>query len=232
MTQQPPPPPPTSSPAAHAPARVRIFKDPASAWSHFIAFIGALIGVGVLLSMTLDDTPKLIGMAVYGGSLVTLFLASSCYHFFDLGERGNRWLRRFDHAAIFLLIGGTYVPPLLHYLDGSFRVFMLCLVGGLALGGVLFKLLWIDCPDWLGSLIYLGMSFAVIIPSHQILTQLDPTPLALLITGGAAYVTGVGVFVFKWPDPWPDRFGHHDVWHIFVIIGAASHYAFTLHIIA
>ena len=78
-------------------------------------------------------------MAIYGGSLVVLFLASSLYHFFDIGPRGNRWLRRLDHSAIFLLIGGTYVPILLHLLDGTWRVAILAFVVGFATVGAILK---------------------------------------------------------------------------------------------
>lgn len=207
--------------------RFRIFKDPISAWTHFLGFWLALLAAILLVWQAAGDGPKAVGMAVYGASLVAVFLASSLYHFLDLGERGNRWLRRFDHAAIFLLIGGTAVPALLHLLDGPWRVTLLSVVAGLAVGGVLLKLLWIDCPGWLGMTLYLGMSGVAMVPAHRILPQLSGGALAWLVGGGLAYLLGAFVYARNWPDPWPGRFGHHEIWHLFVLAGAGAHYAFT-----
>jgi len=206
--------------------RFRIFKDPASAWTHFLGFLAAAVAAIVLVWLASSDGPKAVAMSIYGATLVTLFLASSLYHFFDLGERGNRWLRRLDHAAIFLLIAGTYVPPLLHLLDGPWRIIFLALVGSVAAAGVVLKLLWIDAPGWLGMSLYLGLSWVVLIPAPKILPQLSGAALAWLVGGGIAYSVGAFVYARQWPDPWPGRFGHHEVWHLFVLVGAASHYAF------
>ncbi len=207
--------------------RVRTFKDPASAWTHFLGFLAALVAVAILVQRAGLEGPKAAGMAIYGASLVGLFLASSLYHFFDIGERGNRWLRRIDHAAIFLLIGGTYVPVLLHLLDGTWRIALLATVVGLAVAGALVKLIWIDCPGWLGMILYLGLGWVVLVPAHRILPQLSAGALAWLVGGGVAYTLGAVVFSSRWPDPWPGRFGHHEVWHLFVLAGAGAHYVFT-----
>lgn len=206
---------------------VGIFKDPVSAWTHFVGFWAAVAAASVLVGLAAHDVVKATSMAIYGGALAGLFLASSVYHFFDLGERGNRWLRRLDHVAIFLLIAGTYVPILVHYLDGTWRVALLAVVGGLAAAGVILKLLWIDCPDWLGTGLYLGLGWLVVIPAHRILPQLSAGALAWLVVGGLAYTVGAVVFASRWPDPWPDRFGHHEIWHFFVLAGAGSHFAFV-----
>ncbi len=207
--------------------RIRIFKDPVSAWTHFIGFWIALVAASTLVWEVADDRTKTIGMAIYGATLVLLFLASSLYHWFDIGERGNRWLRRLDHSAIFLLIAGTYVPPLLLLLEGTWRVALLSLVVGLAVAGALFKIFWIDCPKWLGLTLYFGLSFVVVIPGYKILPQLSGGALAWLVAGGVAYTLGAMVYARGWPDPWPDRFGHHEIWHLFVLAGAAAHFAFT-----
>ncbi len=207
--------------------RFRIFKDPVSSWTHFIGFWLALAAAAALVWRVADDGPKATGMAIYGGTLVTLFLASSLYHWLDIGERGNRWLRRLDHSAIFLLIAGTYVPPLLLLLDGTWRIVILSLVLGLAVAGILLKVIWIDCPTWLGLALYLGLSAVVVVPAWEILPQLSSGPLAWLLGGGAAYLLGVVVYARSWPDPWPGRFGHHEIWHLFVLMGAGAHCAFT-----
>jgi len=207
--------------------RVRWFKEPVSALTHFGGFLAASAGLVYLVAASAHDGAKVAGMAVYGSTLVLLFLASSVYHFVDLGESGNRWLKRLDHAAIFLLISGTYVPVLLHTLDGAWRITMLSVVGALAVAGVVLKLVWIDCPSWLSTALYLALGWIVVIPGYKILPHLDATALSWLIAGGLAYSVGAAVYAFRWPDPWPDRLGHHEIWHVFVLVGAAAHFVFT-----
>ena len=207
--------------------RFRIFKDPVSSWTHFIGFWLALAATAALIWRVADDGTKATGMAIYGSALVTLFLASSLYHWLDVGERGNRWLRRLDHSAIFLLIAGTYVPPLLLLLDGTWRIAILSLVVGFAAAGALLKMIWIDCPTWLGLVLYFGLSAVVVVPAHKILPQLSGGALAWLVAGGVAYTLGAVVYAREWPDPWPSRFGHHEIWHLFVLAGAGAHFAFT-----
>ncbi len=208
--------------------RRRVFKDPVSAWTHFVGFWFAVVGASVLVALAWGNGPKVVAMGIYGGTLAALFLASSLYHFFDIGERGNRWLRRLDHAAIFLLIAGSYVPPLTHFLDGAWRVSMLSIVGGLALVGVVFKFIWVECPDKLSTAIYLGLGYVVLVPGYKILPQLTGAALTWLIAGGLAYTAGAVVYVKEWPDPWPERFGHHEIWHLFVLAGAGAHFLFMV----
>jgi hemolysin III len=207
--------------------RRRVFKDPVSSSTHFAGFWLALGATAVLVSEAAGDLPRTAGMAIYGASLVGLFLASSFYHFLDLGPRGNRWLRRLDHSAIFFLIAGTAVPTLLLVFDGSGRLWVLGLVLGLAGAGALLKIFWIDCPDWLGMCLYLGLSAVVVAAGRLIVPQLSDGALAWLVAGGLAYLVGVLVYTRKWPDPWPGRFGHHEIWHLFVLAGAGSHFFFT-----
>ena len=207
--------------------RPRIFKDPASAWTHFLGFLAATVAAAALVRRAPPEGPEAAGMAVYGGTLVALFLASSLYHFFDLGERGNRWLRRLDHSAIFLLIGGTAVPFVLHLLDGPWRVAALAAVAAFAVSGMLLKLLWIDCPEWLGLSLYFGMGAIAVLPALRMLPTLSGESLGFFGSGVVAYTVGAVVYARRWPDPWPGAFGHHEVWHLFVLAGAGAHYGFA-----
>ncbi len=140
-------------------------KDPWSAATHFVGFLAAIGGLVHLLALSASNPAKTTAMALYGGALVTLFLCSTLYHFLDLGPRGNRWLRRLDHSAIFLLIAGSYMPPLFHLLDGPMRVTMIAVVGGIAVLGILVKLLWIGSPSWIGLVLYLSLGWIVLVPA-------------------------------------------------------------------
>lgn len=202
-------------------------KDPVSAGTHMAGCAAGVVGLVLLVLFSAGDAPKTAAMAIYGGALVALFGASSLYHGLDLGTRGNLWLRRLDHTAIFLLIAGSYVPPLFHLLEGTWRTAMLSAVGGLTALGILFKLVWVDCPRWLSVGVYLTLGWIVLIPAHKIFPQLTPAAAAWLVAGGLAYSVGALVYVRRWPDPVPDRFGFHEVWHLFVLAGAAAHFGFT-----
>lgn len=209
-------------------ATFRVFKDPWSFATHFAGMVAACAGAALLLAVTYGDRVRTLAMAVYGAAVIGVFAASSIYHFFDVGERGNAWLRRLDHAAIFGMIAGSYIPPLVCLLAGRWRVGMLAAVLTIALLGTAFKVAWIDCPRWLGTSIYLAMGWIVVIPAPIIFPQLDGLQVALLAGGGLAYSLGSVVYVKQRPDPWPGHFGHHEVWHLFVLVGATLHYGFTL----
>ena len=211
--------------------RVRLGKDPWSALTHFFGFVAAIPALVALVLLSRHDGPKLVGMTIYGASLVGVFLTSSAYHFFDFGRRGNEWLRKADHAAIFLLIAGTYMPPMIHLLDGTWRIAMISMVGGLAIAGVIFKLVWVRSPKWLSTAMYLGLGWAICIPAHIVLPQLSGWPLFWIVAGGLSYTVGAVVYVCQWPDPWPDVFGHHEVWHLFVLFGAGAHFVFTCYLL-
>ena len=203
-------------------------KDPWSAATHFAGFLAAIVGLVFLVVLSGDSAAKVTAMAIYGGTLVALFLASTLYHFLDLGRRGNRWLRRLDHSAIFLLIAGSYVPPMVHFLEGPMRIAVLAVIGGIAALGVFVKLFWIDSPAWLGLTLYLALGWIVVVPIWWMLPHMAAGSLALLVAGGVTYTLGAVVYAKRWPDPWPNIFGHHEVWHLFVLGGAAFHFFFMV----
>ena len=206
----------------------RVNKDPISAYTHAAGAAGAVVVLVLLVVASVGNTPKVVSMALFGGTAVLLFVASSVYHFFDIGEQGNRWLKRLDHAAIFLFIAGTYVSPLIHTLDGAWRVTMLSVMGGIAIVGVVFKVLWVGCPRWLSAGLYLAMGWMVVIPGYQVFPSLAAISLLWLVLGGLAYSAGAVIYARKRPDPWPGVFGHHEIWHLFVLAGAGAHAVFMV----
>ncbi len=210
---------------------MRVNKEPASAYTHFAGVAGGIVGLVVLVVVSAGDAPKTVGMTLFGGTLVLLFLASASYHFFDLGERGNRWLRRIDHSAIFLFIAGSYVPPLIHTLDGAWRISMLSVVGGLAVAGVVMKLFWLGGPRWLTTAFYLALGWVLVVPAYQVLPRLTVNGLIWVTLGGLIYTAGAVVYARKRPDPLPGVFGFHEVWHLFVLAGAACHFVFMLDLV-
>jgi hemolysin III len=206
-------------------------REPVNATTHFVGFWISVLGVAALFWRAWGDTVDLVGATIFGVSQALLFLASSCYHYYDWGARGNLWLRRCDHSAIYLLIAGSYVPPLIHFLDGAWRIGMLTAIAVLTIGGIVFKLLWMGAPRWLSVSMYLALGWIVVIPAHRIFPQIPGDLLAWLIAGGLAYSIGALVYAFKRPDPWPGFFGFHELWHIFVMLGAGLHYTFIFKLV-
>lgn len=206
-------------------------RDPWSALTHLLGLIAAIVGLVFLILRAGSDGVRLAGALCFGISLIVLFAASSAYHYFDLGMDANGKLRRLDHAAIYLLIAGTYVPSLIHLLAGTWRITMLTLIAVLAVAGVLFKLVWFNTSSKAGALLYVAMGWVIVVAGFEIWPVITARQVTLLVSGGLIYTLGAVVYAVRWPDPWPDRFGHHEVWHLFVLGGAAAHYFYVLDLV-
>lgn len=167
---------------------------------------------------------KIISVLVYGFSLVGLFSASAAYHLVNAGPRVTAILRKFDHSAIYLLIAGTYTPICLNAFSGFFRWGLLTIVWGFALVGILVKIFYMGAPRWLSAAIYVLMGWLALLAAGQMTTALTPFALAWLVAGGIIYTLGALVYATKIFDFVPGKFGFHEVWHIFVLLGALAHF--------
>jgi hemolysin III len=149
-----------------------------------------------------------------------------------LSPEGVAKLRLLDHVAIFVLIAGTYTPFCLLALDGGWRWGLLALIWGLALCGVLLKLLWMGAPRWLSVILYLGMGWVAVIAAPALLQAVPAGGMAWVLAGGLVYSAGALVYGFKRPNPIPGSFGFHELWHLFVIAGSACHFWAVLRYVA
>ena len=206
-------------------------REPWSAMTHLLGAIAAAIGLLFLVLAAGSDIVRLIGAVTFGVSLIAMFASSTAYHYFDLGPAANGKLRRLDHAAIYVLIAGTYVPSLIHLLSGAWRVSMLVLIATLAIAGVLFKIVWFNTSARAGTVLYVAMGWVIVLAAHDVWPVITARQAALLFGGGVIYTLGAVVYALKWPDPWPGKFGSHEVWHLFVFGGAALHYFYVLDLI-
>ncbi|HSG46379.1 MAG TPA: hemolysin III family protein, partial [Longimicrobiales bacterium] len=158
-----------------------------------------------------------VGAAIFGSTLVLLYLASTGYHAAPMG-RAKALLRRMDHAAIYLLIAGTYTPFTLGVLGGGWGWTLFGLVWGAAVIGVGTKLLaGIRFPR-VSTAMYLIMGWLVLIAAHPLVTRMPVPGLAWLVAGGLAYSGGVVFFAARRLP-----YGHF-VWHLFVLAGSACHF--------
>jgi hemolysin III len=202
------------------------FREPFNAWSHLVGLLLAAAGTGLLL--TWANTPsRLLAFAVYGGSLILLYGASTLYHALHHPPHRLRSLRTLDHIAIYFLIAGTYTPVALLTLDHSGGRALLALCWAIAAAGVPFKIRWLDAPVWLSTAIYLAMGYLALLAVVPIGRAVGPGGLAWLIAGGAAYTVGAVIFALERPNPRPG-FGHHEIWHLLVLLGSGCHFGFVL----
>ncbi len=199
-------------------------REPVNGLTHFFAAIAGLIGVVVLLVIGWGETGRVISLAVYGLSLVAMFSASAAYHMVDARPEVLAVLRKLDHTAIYLLIAGTYTPLCWNEFTGFWKWGLLGIIWGLALIGIIVKMFFIHAPRWITAGVYVVMGWLAVIGIGEILDVLPAGAIAWLLAGGAIYTLGAVVYITKKPDFIPEKFGFHEVWHIFVILGALAHY--------
>ncbi|MFD2349417.1 hemolysin III family protein [Nonomuraea ferruginea] len=158
-----------------------------------------------------------LASAVYAITSGLLFGISATYHRGTLGPRLAEWLRRFDHANIYLIIAGTYTPFALLALDGAARIAVLAVTWGGALAGVLFRVLWMGAPRWLYTVLYLALGWTAIFVMPQLLRGAGVAAVVLVAVGGVFYSAGAVVYGLRRPDPSPRWFGYHEVFHAFTL---------------
>ncbi len=203
---------------------LRNLREPVNGLMHLAAAVAAAAGLGLLIYLAWPNASKIAPLSLYGITLILMFSASAAYHMVQASPRALLILRKLDHAAIYLLIAGTYTPICLHYFTGFWGGGMVALIWALALLGIAVKLFVIRAPRWVTAGIYLLMGWLSLAGIREIVTTLPMAALVWLFLGGLCFTGGSAIYILKRPDPWPRAFGFHAIWHICVILGAASHY--------
>jgi hemolysin III len=170
-------------------------------------------------------------VAIYAASLALLFAVSAVYHRFHWEPRIRLWLRRADHASIFLLIGGTYTPIALLAIGGEDARQLLTLVWSGAALGIVVSLLWPGAPKFVGAVIAVAVGWTIVPYVGALTRALHPAELWMIVLGGVAYTVGALVYAVKRPDPWPRTFGYHEIFHALTLVGAGLHLAAVLSIV-
>ncbi|MCL4274143.1 MAG: hemolysin III family protein [Anaerolineales bacterium] len=199
-------------------------REPVNSLTHWGGAILALIGLIALLIVGWDTPAKVISFAIYGVSLIFMFSASATYHMVRVKDKALEVFRKVDHAAIFVLIAGTYTPFCVNAFEGFWKWGMLTIIWSLALIGIVAKIFYIGAPRWLNAGIYVLMGWISVAAAGQMLAALPAWVFAWLIAGGVIYTLGAVVYATKIFNFKPGVFGFHEVWHIFVLIAAAAHY--------
>src|ERR1700758_5567353 len=191
---------------------------------HEYAFFVSL-GCGVALIVGASDGRARLAAVIYAVAVSGLLGTSALYHRVTWRPAARRWMRRLDHSMIFVLIAGTYTPVALLALKGSLANVILIVLWAGALGGVLFKLLWIDAPKWLLAAVYVVLGFVSAAVLGQLPAAIGWLGVAGIAAGGLLYTAGAVIYASGRPDPRPATFGYHEIFHVLVIAAAALHYA-------
>lgn len=200
-------------------------REPMSSYTHFWGAIGGVVATILLVVRSLlDDSSGLIllGVVLFGISLIALYSASSIYHYALCAAKPLRRLRKLDHAMIYVLIAGSYTPFCVAYMpQGTREIFLSCLWIGAVLG-IVFKLVWLDAPRWIGTLIYLAMGWSILVDLPAFAAM--PTAcLALVAAGGVSYSIGAVFYIAKWPNI-NKQWGFHELFHLFILAGSLLHF--------
>jgi hemolysin III len=185
------------------------------------------VSLGSGLMLVLASSPDLarLASAVYASALAGLFGVSALYHRVTWPPRAGAWMRRLDHAMIFLLIAGTYTPIALLMLPRPKGLLLLALVWTASLAGIVFNLVWITAPRIVSPALYLVLGWIAVLALPDLLANVSLPTLLLLTSGGVVYSIGALVYAMRRPNPVPAVFGYHEVFHALTIAAAGLHFA-------
>jgi hemolysin III len=194
---------------------------------HQIAFFVS-VPAGLVAGVLAPTVATTLGTLVFAVGVACMFGTSALYHRLRWTPIGRDRIRRLDHSMIFVAIAGTYTPIILVVLDGAFEIAALAVVWTVAALGVSLKVFLMHRAQILGAALYPILGWAAVVAVPQILREISAAAVGLMVAGGLLYTMGAIVLARRRPDPDPQVFGYHEVWHSFVIGGWACHYAMVV----
>jgi len=190
---------------------------------HQAGFTVSLV-VGTLLIVGADGPRAHVAASVFASSVAICFGASALYHRVTWTPSVRLWMRRIDHAGIYVLIAGTYTAVCLLALQGAWRWTVLSIVWAGAVAAIVLKFAWVGAPKWLAAAIGLALGWVGVVAFPKLASTLDPAAVVLLGVGGLVYTAGAVVYVRRKPNPAPAVFGYHEVFHALTIVAVACQY--------
>lgn len=191
--------------------------------SHLAAFFFSLGAILMLIAKT-NNFLQLVSILVYAFSLIFLFGVSSLYHLLNWAPEYRAWMKRLDHCAIYILIAGTGTPLSLLSLSEPSAIKLLTLTWSVVAFGIFQSLFWIKAPKWVSAILYLFAGWVVIPFWQEFKLVLSSDQISFIIMGGVSYSLGAIAYALKKPNPIPNVFGYHEVFHVLVIVGAMLHF--------
>lgn len=207
---------------------------PWSAITHGVGAALAVLATAVLLigtAQTGGGVWKLVSFAIYGLSMTGLYTASTLYHCVNTTVVGRVALRKYDHASIYFLIAGSYTPVCLIALRGPWGWSLFGIIWALAIAGLVMTLTWINCPRIVTSTVYIAMGWLAVVALYPLWQVLGLRGVSWLLAGGVLYTIGGVLYALKWPGRDNPRFGCHEVFHVFIVLGSIAHFVLMYQIL-
>ncbi|SMD10342.1 hemolysin III [Desulfocicer vacuolatum DSM 3385] len=203
-----------------------ILREPFNALSHMAGAIASIAGLTLLVVFAAikADVWHVVSFSIFGATLVLMYTSSTLYHGLRLSQKGIAIMRKIDHITIFMLIAGTYTPFCLVPLRGPWGWSLLITAWTIALAGIFLKLFCFNVPRWISTAIYLIMGWIFVVAVYPLVMALNLSSLIWLGLGGLFYSGGALIYGLKRPNPRPDTFGFHGIWHLFVLSGSFCHF--------
>lgn len=202
-------------------------REPVNGFTHLVGAVLSFVGLLAMVIKTTLNNPSTIALTaviIFGISLILLYAASATYHLVVSSDKVIGFLRRLDHAMIFVLIAGSYTPFCLIALNDPSGWILFGIVATAAVAGVSFKLIWFNCPRWISTLLYVAMgwiSIFLIVPLHNALSS---NGVALLVGGGIFYTIGALIYATKPKFLKSKYLGYHEIFHVFIMLGSLTHF--------
>lgn len=193
-------------------------------WFHAAAAPLAAAGTWVLWNAAGPSPIKRTSVAVFGVCMIGLYTTSSMYHLGRWTERGRYIMSRFDVAMIQLAIAGSFTPVALHTLSGAWRLWSLVVAWAIAIVGAAIAASPVKAPRWVGTAGYVAVGWLAIVPLTRIIKALPWEGTGLIVLSGLLYTIGAVIYARRRPDPMPEWFGYHEVFHLFVVAASICHY--------
>ncbi len=191
-------------------------------WIHAGTFPIAIV-LGIVLITLAEGTAAKVSSSVFVASSLLLFGVSALYHRFNWSETTRRVLKRMDHANIFLLIAGSYTPITVLALPSDKSTLLLWLVWSGAGLGILFRVFWIGAPRWLYVPLYLLLGYAALVFIVDFF-EANAAMMTLILVGGLCYTVGAVIYGLKRPNPFPGKFGFHEIFHTLTLAAFLCHW--------
>jgi hemolysin III len=208
------------------------FREPASAWTHFLWLLLAFPCTWLLWRRSRGDRLKQTGMIVFGLGLVLCYGGSWSFHAV-LGDRQTiERFNTFDHIGIYVLIAGSATPVALVILRGAWRLYLMLLIWLLAVVGIVLCLTPLHIPILVSTILYLVMGWVGCVTYFELAGRLSHAAVRPIWIGGLMYTIGAVLNVVEWPTIVPGVFEAHEVFHVFVMAGSACHFWFMLRVVA
>jgi len=202
-------------------------REPINGLTHLagavLAFAG-LLAMVIKAAATTSSPTAITAVIIFGVSMILLYSASATYHMVIARDKVIAFLRRLDHSMIFILIAGTYTPFCFISLNGKIGAILFSIIAGIAISGVVFKMVWFNCPRWISTSLYLAMGWMIVFVLSPLTGSLNPNGLFLLILGGIFYTIGGVIYGAKPKFLQSKYMGFHEIFHIFILLGSLAHF--------